>query len=67
MALTEEDKNMIVYFIKEKGDITRWCSWESKKQEIEEEFPELINALKQLEIAERTLNAIVNAIEETIY
>ena len=62
MALTEEDRGMIEYFITEKGDITRWCDWEKKKAAIEEELPELIAALKQLDIAERTLNAIMKSL-----
>ena len=60
--VTDIDRNMISYFIKEKGDITRWSSWEKRKKDIGSEYPELIAALNNLTIAERTLNAIVEKI-----
>jgi len=53
---------MICYFLKEKGDITRWGEWEERKADIEKEYPELIDALNRLIIAERTLKAIVDMI-----
>ena len=62
MVLTDDDKNMINYFITERNDITRWCHWEKKKAEVEAELPELIDALKRLEIAEKTLDAVVKSI-----
>lgn len=58
--ITDEDKETIKYFFIEKGDVTRWTRWDDKKGEIEKEFPELIDALKRLDIAERTAVAIVN-------
>lgn len=61
--LSNEDKNSICYFITEKGDVTRWTGWESKKSDIEAEFPELIHALKMLEIAKKTLAAVVKSID----
>jgi len=48
--------------LKEKGDITRWGEWEERKADIEKEYPELIDALNRLIIAERTLKAIVDMI-----
>jgi hypothetical protein len=60
--VTENDKNMICYFIRERGDIARWSDWEKRKAAIEEEYPELIIALDNLMIAERTLKAIVEKI-----
>ena len=60
--LTDEDKAMISYFIGEKGDITRWCDWEDKKHVVEKELPELIDALRRLDSAEKTLSAIVMAL-----
>lgn len=64
--ITDSDRNAIVYFIKEKGDITRWCDWKEKKEEIEKKYPELIAALKNVTIAERTLAAVVKTIEDDI-
>ena len=60
--VTDSDRNMIVYFIQEKGDIERWSSWNERKVDIEAEYPELIAALKAVFIAKKTLNAIVEKI-----
>ena len=60
--LTNDDLNMIVYFHREKGDLTRWCDWENKKDQIKVEFPELIAAHDNLIVAKRTINAIVENI-----
>jgi len=57
--VTEDDKNMIDYFLNEKGDIERWSSWEDRKADIKAEYPELIYALNQVKIANRVLSAIV--------
>ncbi|HEC72396.1 MAG: hypothetical protein ACTSW7_01455 [Candidatus Thorarchaeota archaeon] len=57
--LTEEDINSIQYFLLEKGDVTRYVCWEEIRHSVKRHFPELIDAIKRLESAERTLNAIV--------
>ncbi len=64
--ITDTDKRMICYFIKEKGDITRWSSWEDRKADIEAEYPELIAALEQLLVAERILDLVVEKIAESV-
>lgn len=64
MGVTEEDRLMVDYFIREKGDITRWSAWEQRKPVIAAEYPELIAALKQVTIAERTLDAVVERFVE---
>lgn len=64
--MTEGDKNMICYFIQEKGDIARGGDWEKRKRDIEIERPELIAALNNLRIAQRTLTAIVENIANEI-
>lgn len=56
--LTEEDRNLLLYF-HEHGDITRWSQWESKKALFIVEYPELISAMFSLNVAERTLDAVV--------
>lgn len=63
VVITEEDRRMIRYFIEEKGDVTRWCSWEEKKAAIFATWPELRAALHNLDIAERNLKHIVAGIE----
>jgi hypothetical protein len=60
--LTEEDYRMVMYFYLEKGDVTRWCSWEDKQDLFKEKHPELLHAFKQVEIAEKTLNAVIEKI-----
>jgi len=60
--LTEEDRSMIAYFLTEKYDVTRWGQWEEKRPLVEKELPELIDALLRLEIAEKTLLAIVQTL-----
>lgn len=62
MTLTAEDYRTIRYFIIEKGDVSRWCDWEQKKAEVASERPELIAALTNVLVAERTLRAIVDSL-----
>lgn len=57
--LDEDDYNMINYFYFHKGDITRWASWEDKKPLFEKYHPELIDAIKRVESAEKTLKVII--------
>lgn len=59
--VTEDDIRMIDYFLNEKNDIERWSSWAARKPDIEAEYPEFIAALKQLEIAEKTLSAVAKS------
>ena len=59
MALTEEDKLMIRYFWEEKGDLTRWASWETKLPEIEKELPLLVDALRRLDMAKQMIDIVV--------
>lgn len=61
--LTESDLEMVRYFLEEKGDVTRWIRWEEKKPLFAKHFPELIAALDALNVAERTLRAVVKAME----
>jgi len=56
--LTEDDKSMIAYFITEKGDVTRWTGWERAMPLVEKELPHLMDALRRLESAKRTLDAL---------
>lgn len=60
--LTEEYIRSIQYFIGERGDITRWCHWEARKELIAQELPVLMAAMTQLAIAERTLMAVVESL-----
>lgn len=60
--LTSEDKSSIQYFWEEKGDLTRWTGWKEKLDIIKSEYPELVRAVENLTIAERTISAIVKVI-----
>lgn len=61
------DIMMIDHFLKERGDIERWTRWKERKPVIEKEFPELINAMVNLDIAEKTLNRIVDNIIDNVH
>lgn len=62
--LTDEDKRAISYFITEKGDITRWCSWKEKRDQVFVEFPELSQILTNHKAAEDTLNRFATDLRE---
>lgn len=65
--ITDSDKRSILYFIREKRDITRWCDWRNKKDEIEREYPKLIKALKKIKKAEKKIDKVLSEIGETLY
>ncbi len=65
-SVTDDDRNMIAYFLQEKGDIERWSGWEDRKADIGRVYPELIDALDRLKIAERTLDAVVDRIAQEV-
>jgi hypothetical protein len=62
-AITDEDRRMINYFIRVTGDITRWSSWEEKREAVKEAYPELIESIARVEAEEETLYAILYKIE----
>lgn len=55
----EEDYDMLCYFYFEKGDITRWSSWEEKKPFLKETNRALYDAFERLESAQRTVHALM--------
>ena len=61
--LTEEDINMAIYFLKEKGDITRWCGWEDRKKVFAKEFPMLFIALEKERAANQLMDATIRELE----
>lgn len=62
--LTASDYALVRYFILDKGDVTRWVGWEKARPTFRRLHPELLAALEQLTIAERTLKAVVNALPD---
>ena len=69
--LTEEDYNNLAYFIKEKGDIERWVSWEEKKPLFFKKYPELEMAMNQKKAANKlfylTLESVLDDSPEEEY
>lgn len=64
--ITQEDIGMFYYFYVEKGDITRWCHWEQKRDAFAKEFPELIAAMNAVTVAQITVTHIINLINDKI-
>lgn len=60
--VTQSDINMIDYFLLDRGDLERWSSWEERKADIFNEFPELELALRSFEVAEKTLHRVARNI-----
>ncbi len=65
-TLSSTDYAMIRYFILVKGDITRWVYWNEKKALVQKLHPELIVALEQKIVADRTIKAIVESLPDDI-
>ncbi len=61
--MTEDARNMVIYFIEEMGDITRWSQWEQCKHLIFIEYPELRIALEQRQLADLMLSAALGKIK----
>lgn len=57
--LTDDDLHDLQYAFEEKDDITYCETWETQQDQIKAEYPELIVAVNNLDIAKRTLAAIV--------
>ncbi len=62
--VTEEMRNQVLYFIKERGDVTRWTGWEENKGLILSEYPILMLALTQETLAEQVMRAALVLIED---
>lgn len=53
-----EDADMAHYFIEQKGDVTRWCDWEQKREALCAAVPEIDDWVRAQRIAralERTV------------
>lgn len=61
--LTNSDLRSLVYYWQEKGDITRWVSWEEKKPLIKARFPEIVDALERFKSAEKTLDILIQNLD----
>lgn len=65
-ALTNEDKRSIVYFLEEKGDLTKWVELQEKKNIIKQELPRLVDALAEFRQAEYRLKIELEQLKDSI-
>ena len=63
---SDADVGQALYFIREKGDVTRWCGWEEKRALVFQRYPELHAATQGLDAAEKTLKRICESIDEEL-
>lgn len=61
--LTDEERCMLRYFHKERGDITRYVAWDELRPILERWHPELLKAHADLVAAERILDLVVKALD----
>ena len=59
MKIAQDDREMLIYFLQEKGDIERWSSWEDRKSDIFAACPDLEYALNQVARSKRFLALVV--------
>ena len=64
--MTNEDINMMLYFIEEKGDITRWSSYPEHKAEIAERYPDLVIALAEIDQGKKHLRWALRDIKDKL-
>jgi len=50
--VSPEDARCVAYFIREKGDVTRWSYWPFKGRQISAEVPELDDYLRARRVAD---------------
>ena len=65
--VTEEDLNMVEFFIKDKCDVTRWTQWEERKDVIFKQFPILKLPLDKEFEAEILMKAAVQEVSDYNY
>jgi hypothetical protein len=57
--LTPEDARSLQYFHEEKGDMRRCTIFNEVRHILQRDYPEVLAALQQVEVANRTLDAVV--------
>lgn len=62
--LDDTERAILQYFWREKRDVTRWVGWDDDEfqAKLETYYPHLLAAVKNLEVAEKTLDAIVESL-----
>jgi len=61
-----EHIDMLLYFWKEKEDVTRYTDWGRPElmDELQKRYPEILHAVTQVEVAKRTLTAVLEHASE---
>lgn len=62
--VTDKDRHMVVYFIRETGDVTRWFDWEDRRGVIFRAYPALKTALDHAAVSEIMVSNVLDKIEE---
>lgn len=60
--ITAEDLEAIRYFWHERGDITRWCDWDTKAEALKAQFPEIVKAQQDYEASMKTMTAVLRGV-----
>ena len=63
MGLTHQDINFVLYFHKERGDLSSGSYWDDKKEDFQKELPELVKAFNDVLIANKILDAVVDKLD----
>ena len=58
--LKYDDWQNMDYFHNDRGDLERWCDWESRKEEIRKINPDLVKAFEEMKYWERQFNSILD-------
>jgi hypothetical protein len=66
MTLTASDYDMALYFLKDKGDITRWCDWEEKREALCLAVPELSDWLLMERMVRSLKTAMMVKLEDRL-
>lgn len=64
LKCTAEDLRWINYFWQQKGDHTRYVNWEAIEDDFKQRFPEVIDAVKHLEGAERAVGRAMKTLDD---
>ena len=66
MSVTDDDRRMVLYFIEEKSDVSRWTGWERRRDDIEKVYPDLFFAFQVVKAADVLLQAALDKIRNDI-
>jgi len=58
--MTNDDKRVLLYFYREKGDVTRACSWPKIRAQLEAEAPHILRMMEEKERLEARIDAAID-------